>query len=55
MDTSPEYPDPRISYGKPPDNVNLGRGPIGQYLLATSSPPEVSSNGRIDRLVQVMI
>ena len=56
MDTRPEYPpDPRISYGKPPDNVNLSRGPISQYgppsetrqfLPATYSPPEVSSNGR---------
>ena len=55
MDTRSEYPDPRTPYGKPPDNVNLSRGPIGQYgrpseirqyLPATYSPPGVSSNGR---------
>ena len=60
MDTRPEHPpgfphDSRISYGKPPDNVNLSRGSIGQYarpsetrqyLPATYSPPGVSSNGQ---------
>ena len=58
MDTRPEYsPDivhERISYGKPPDNVILSRGPIHhgqpsetrQYPPATYSPPEISSNGR---------
>lgn len=60
MDTRPEYsPDfshePRVSYGKPPDNVNSSRGPISQYgrpsetrphLPATYSPPGTSSNGR---------
>ena len=56
MDTRPEYPpDFPHSYGKPPDNVNLNRGSIGQYgrpsearqyLPATYSPPGVSSNGR---------
>ncbi|KAF8814793.1 hypothetical protein BYT27DRAFT_7334313 [Phlegmacium glaucopus] len=62
MDTRPEYPpdfphEPRIPYGKPPDNVNLNRGPIDygrspesrQYLPATYSPPGISSNGRAYR------
>jgi hypothetical protein len=52
MDTGPEYPpdfphEPRISYGKPPDNGQYGRpSEAGQYLPATYSPPGVSSNGR---------
>lgn len=63
MDTRAEYPpdsphEPRISYGKPPDNVNLSHGPVShygrsseprQYLPATHSPPGVSSNGRAYR------
>ena len=59
-DTRPEYPpdfphDPRVSYGKASDNVNLSRGPINQYGRpsesrqyppATYSPSGTSSNGR---------
>ena len=52
MDTRPEYPpDPRISYSKPPDNVNLpigqyGRSEAMQYLHATYSSPEDPSETR---------